>query len=162
MKGVNKVILVGTIGKDPEIKHMNNGNNVTSFSLATSEQWKDQQGNKQEKTEWHNISAFGKLADIASQYLTKGSRVYIEGKIRTNKWQDKEGNNREQKNIIANELQMLDRKQQGQQQNNQDNYQNQQNNQQGQQNNQYSQNSKQGQQAYNQTMEQPFDDDIPF
>ena len=97
MRGVNKVILVGSLGKDPE----NNGK-VVKFSLATSEKWKDE-----EKTEWHNVVAFGKIGEICGQYLKKGSLVYIEGKLSTNKWQDKEGNTRYTTEIIANQMQML-------------------------------------------------------
>lgn len=88
MRGVNKVILVGTLGRDPEVRYAANGNAIANLSVATSEQWKDQQGNKQEKTEWHRVVIFGKLAEIAQQYLTKGSQVYLEGKLQTRKWQD--------------------------------------------------------------------------
>ena len=89
MKGVNKVILVATLGRDPEIKYANNGNAITTLSVATSEQWNDKStGQKQEKTEWHRVVIFGKLAEIAGQYLTKGSQVYLEGKLQTRKWQD--------------------------------------------------------------------------
>ncbi len=89
-RGVNKVILVGSLGKDPEVKHLPNGNAVANISLATTESWKDRNtGQKQEKTEWHRIVVFGKLAEIAGQYLTKGSKVYFEGKLQTRKWQDR-------------------------------------------------------------------------
>ena len=89
MRGVNKVILVATLGKDPEIKYAANGNAITTLSVATSEQWNDKStGQKQEKTEWHRVVIFGKLAEIAGQYLTKGSQVYLEGKLQTRKWQD--------------------------------------------------------------------------
>ena len=107
-RGVNKVIIVGTLGKDPETRYMPSGGAVTSFSVATNEEWKDKQtGEKQSRTEWHNISMFGKLAEIAGEYLKKGSQVYLEGSIRTEKWQDKEGNDRYTTKIIANEMQML-------------------------------------------------------
>jgi len=89
MRGVNKVILVGTLGKDPDVKYAANGNAITNLSVATSEQWNDKAtGQKQEKTEWHRVVIFGKLAEIAGQYLTKGSQVYLEGKLQTRKWQD--------------------------------------------------------------------------
>ena len=90
-KGVNKVILVGNLGKDPEVRYTPNGKAVANLTLATSESWKDQSGQMQEKTEWHRVSMFGKLAEIAGEYLTKGSQVYIEGKLQTRKWQNKEG-----------------------------------------------------------------------
>lgn len=89
MRGVNKVILVGTLGRDPEVKYAANGNAITNLSVATSEQWNDKAtGQKQEKTEWHRVVMFGKIAEIAGQYLTKGSQVYLEGKLQTRKWQD--------------------------------------------------------------------------
>ena len=90
-KGVNKVILVGNLGKDPEVRYTPNGKAVANLTLATSESWKDQGGQIQEKTEWHRVSMFGKLAEIAGEYLRKGSQVYIEGKLQTRKWQNKEG-----------------------------------------------------------------------
>ena len=90
-KGVNKVILVGNLGKDPEVKFLPGGSAVCNFSIATSESWKDKQGQSQEKTEWHRISIFGKLAEIAGEYLKKGSQVYVEGKLQTRKWTNKEG-----------------------------------------------------------------------
>jgi|TARA_R110001632_G_scaffold51487_1_gene128282 single-strand DNA-binding protein len=90
-KGVNKVILIGNLGRDPEVRHTQDGKSITNFSIATSESWMDKQGNKQEKTEWHKVSVFGKLAEIAGQYLKKGSQVYIEGKLQTRKWQNKDG-----------------------------------------------------------------------
>lgn len=107
-RGVNKVILVGTCGKDPETRYMPSGGAVTSISVATNESWKDKQtGEKQERTEWHNITFFGRLAEIAGEYLKKGSQVYIEGSLRTEKWQDKQGNDRYTTKVIANEMQML-------------------------------------------------------
>jgi single-strand DNA-binding protein len=105
---VNKVILVGRLGKDPETRYMTNGEAVTNATLATSENWKDKNGEKQEKTEWHNLVFYRRLAEIAGEYLKKGSQVYIEGKIQTRKWQDKEtGKDRYTTEIIVNEMQML-------------------------------------------------------
>lgn len=107
-RGVNKVILVGTCGKDPETRYMPSGGAVTSISVATNESWKDKQtGEKQERTEWHNITFFSRLAEIAGEYLKKGSQVYIEGSLRTEKWQDKQGQDRYTTKIIASEMQML-------------------------------------------------------
>ena len=108
MKGVNKAIIVGSLGQDPEIRYTGEGKACASLSVATSEQWKDKQsGEKKEKTEWHRVSAFGRLAEIMGEYLHKGSQVYIEGKLTTRKWQDKSGNDRYTTEIIANEMQML-------------------------------------------------------
>jgi single-strand DNA-binding protein len=107
-RGVNKVILVGNLGKDPEVRYMPNGNAVANLTLATSESWKDKQtGDQQEKTEWHRIVMFRRLAEIAGEYLKKGSQVYIEGKLQTRKWQDNSGNDRYTTEIVANEMQML-------------------------------------------------------
>jgi single-strand DNA-binding protein len=107
-RGVNKVILVGNLGKDPETRYMPSGSAVTNLTLATSESWKDKQsGEQQERTEWHKIAMFGRLAEIAAEYLRKGSQVYIEGKLRTRKWQDKEGKDRYTTEIVADEMQML-------------------------------------------------------
>ena len=107
-RGINKVILVGNVGKDPETRYMPNGKAVTNFSIATSDGWTDKQtGDKQERTEWHNVVLFEKLAEIASQYLRKGSQVYIEGSLRTRKWQDKEGKDRYTTEIVGREMQML-------------------------------------------------------
>lgn len=107
-RGINKVILVGNIGKDPETRYMPNGKAVTNFSVATSEGWTDKQtGDKQERTEWHNVVLFEKLAEIAAEYLRKGSQVYIEGSLRTRKWQDKEGKDRYTTEIVARDMQML-------------------------------------------------------
>ena len=107
-RGVNKVILVGTLGKDPETRYMPSGSAVTNLTLATSESWKDKQtGENQERTEWHKVAMFGKLAEIAAEYLRKGSQVYIEGKLRTRKWQDKEGKDRWTTEIVADEMNML-------------------------------------------------------
>src|SRR5882757_4484784 len=107
-RGINKVILVGNIGKDPETRYMPNGKAVTNFSVATSEAWTDKQsGDKQERTEWHNVVLFEKLAEIAAEYLRKGSQVYIEGSLRTRKWQDKEGRDRYTTEVIASDMQMI-------------------------------------------------------
>jgi len=107
-RGVNKVILVGNLGKDPEVRYMPNGNAVANLTLATTESWKDKQtGDQQEKTEWHRIVMFKRLAEIAGEYLKKGSQVYIEGKLQTRKWQDNSGNDRYTTEIVANDMQML-------------------------------------------------------
>lgn len=106
-KGINKVILVGNLGNDPEVRYTPSGAAVTTISVATSESWKDKDGNKQEKSEWHRVVFFGRLAEIAGEYLRKGSQVYIEGKLRTNKWQDQSGQDRYTTEILANDLQML-------------------------------------------------------
>lgn len=113
-RGVNKVILVGNLGKDPEVRYMPNGNAVANFTVATSESWKDQQGQPQERTEWHNIVMYRRLAEVAGEYLKKGSKVYIEGKLQTSKWQDQAtGQDRYKTEINANEMQMLDSRGQG-------------------------------------------------
>ena len=107
-RGVNKVILVGNLGQDPEVKYMPNGGAVTNVTVATSESWKDKNtGEQQEKTEWHRVVMFKRLAEIAGEYLKKGSKVYIEGKLQTRKWQDKDGADRYTTEIVANEMQML-------------------------------------------------------
>ncbi len=113
-RGVNKVILVGNLGRDPEVRYMPNGNAVANFTVATSESWKDQQGQMQERTEWHNIVMYRRLAEIAGEYLKKGSKVYIEGKLQTSKWQDQQtGQDRYKTEINALEMQMLDSRGQG-------------------------------------------------
>jgi single-strand DNA-binding protein len=104
---VNKCILVGFVGKRPETRAFQDGTGVTSFSLATSEKYKDKSGNLSEQTEWHNISCFGKLSEIANKYVTKGSQVYVEGKIKTNKYTDKAGVEKYAVNIVASSLQLL-------------------------------------------------------
>ncbi len=107
-RGVNKVILIGNLGKDPETKYMPSGDCVCNFSLATTDSWKDKNsGEMVEKTEWHNIVMFRRLAEIAAEYLRKGSQVYIEGKLKTRKWQDRDGNDRWTTEIEAREMQML-------------------------------------------------------
>ncbi len=110
---VNKVILVGRLGKDPETRYMPNGEAVTNATLATSENWKDKSGEKQEKTEWHNLTFYRRLAEIAGEFLKKGSMIYVEGKLATRKWQDKEGKDRYTTEIIVNEMQMLSTKPEG-------------------------------------------------
>ncbi len=108
-RGINKVILVGNLGNDPETRFMPSGGAVTNVSLATSRTWTDKNtGQPQEQTEWHRVVFFNRLAEIAGEYLKKGSKVYVEGSLRTNKWQDKDGNDRYTTEIIANEMQMLD------------------------------------------------------
>ena len=107
-RGINKVILVGNLGADPETRYMPSGSAVTNLSIATSESWKDKQsGEQKDRTEWHKVAMFNRLAEIAAEYLRKGSQVYIEGKLRTRKWQDRDGNDRWTTEIIADEMQML-------------------------------------------------------
>ena len=106
-RGVNKVILIGTLGKDPEVRYAQSGSALASVSLATNESWKDKNGEKQERTEWHRVKFFGRLAEIAGEYLKKGSQVYIEGSLRTEKYTDKAGVEKYSTDIIANEMQML-------------------------------------------------------
>ncbi len=107
---INKVILVGRLGKDPEVKYTPNGTPVARFTLATNEVWKDQSGEKQERTEWHNIVAWTKLAEICGQYLTKGKLVYIEGRLQTRSWEDKDGNKRNTTEVRAENMVMLSSK----------------------------------------------------
>lgn len=108
-RGINKVILVGNLGQDPETRYMPSGNAVTNISIATSESWKDKQtGEQQERTEWHRVAFFNRLAEIAGEYLKKGSKVYVEGSLRTRKWQGQDGQDRYTTEIIATEMQMLD------------------------------------------------------
>ena len=151
--GVNKVILVGNLGQDPEVKYMQNGKAVANLSIATSESWNDQQGQKQERTEWHRLTAYDKLAEIIGEYVKKGSKIYVEGKLQTRKWQDQQGQDRYTTEVIINQMQMLDGKKDG-----------------GQQAQQQQQRQPQQQQRQ-QTKQQPsannapqidFDDDIPF
>ncbi|MFT5225757.1 MAG: single-strand DNA-binding protein [Polaribacter sp.] len=107
-RGVNKAIIVGTLGQDPDVKYTASGSPVVNISVATNESWKDKQtGEAQERTEWHRIVIFGKLGEIAAQYLKKGSQAYFEGKIQTRKWQDQSGSDRYSTEIVANEMQML-------------------------------------------------------
>ncbi|MFA7399744.1 MAG: single-stranded DNA-binding protein [Sideroxydans sp.] len=110
---VNKAILIGRLGKDPETRYMTNGEAVTNVSLATSENYKDKSGEKQERTEWHNLVFYRRLAEIAGEYLKKGSMIYVEGRIQTRKWQDKEGKDRYTTEIVVNEMTMLGSKSAG-------------------------------------------------
>ena len=107
-RGINKVIIVGNLGQDPETRYMPSGAAVTNFTVATNESWKDKQtGEQKDRTEWHRVAMFNRLAEIAAEYLRKGSQVYIEGKLRTRKWQGQDGNDRYTTEIIADEMQML-------------------------------------------------------
>ena len=109
-RGINKAVIVGHLGADPEIRYATNGNAVASVRVATNESWKHREtGEAQERTEWHRIVMFGKLAEIASKYLKKGSQAYFEGRIKTSKWQDEGGNDRYSTEIVVDEMQMLDR-----------------------------------------------------
>lgn len=114
MRGVNKVIVVGNLGQDPDIRYMPSGDAVANVSVATTESWKDKQtGEQKERTEWHKVAMFGRLAEIAGEYLRKGSQVYIEGSLQTRKWQDKDGNDRWTTEIKAREMQMLGGRREG-------------------------------------------------
>ena len=142
-RGINKVIVVGNLGADPDSRTMPSGNAVTNISVATSESWNDKEtGERQEKTEWHRVVFFGRLAEIASEYLKKGSQVYIEGKLQTRKWEDKEGNERWTTEIVSNQMQMLGEKM-SQSASNQGNVTKQNN-------------------SSNEFVDEEFDDDIPF
>ena len=114
MSGINKVILVGNLGRPPELKQTTTGNTLANIALATSKTWNDKAGVKQERTEWHNITVFGKLAEIVGQYCQKGTKLYVEGELQTEKWQDKQGNDRYTTKVIVNGfggvIQMLDSK----------------------------------------------------
>ena len=156
-KGVNKAVILGNVGNDPELRFMSNGKAVANFTVATSEQWKDQQGQKQERVEWHRMVAYDKLAEIIGQYVKKGSKLYLEGKLQTREWTDQQGQKKYTTEIIVSEMQMLDGKpQQGSQQ---PQGQQQPQRQQAPQNNGY-------QQARSQPMQQQdapqFDDDLPW
>lgn len=107
MAGVNKVFLIGHLGRDPEVKFTKGGTAVCNFSIATSETWKGKDGNKEEKTEWHKIVTWGKLAEICGEYLSKGKQVYIEGRLETREWDDKDGNKRQTTEIVASQMTML-------------------------------------------------------
>lgn len=108
-RGINKVILIGNLGADPEVRYMPNGGAVANLRLATSESWKDKQtGEQQERTEWHRVVLYGRLGEIAGEYLKKGSKVYIEGRLQTRKWQGQDGQERYTTEIVANDMQMLD------------------------------------------------------
>ncbi len=176
-RGINKVILLGHLGRDPEVKYMPNGNAVANITIATSESWKDKNtGQQQDRTEWHRVVIFGKLAEIAGQYLKKGSLVYIEGQLQTRKWQDQSGQDRYTTEIVVNmqgTMQMLDRKGSGDNSDfgggSQDyGYQGQQQPQAQQQSQQFNQGMPNQQQSMNNRAAQPqptfddFEDDIPF
>ena len=168
-KGVNRVILVGNLGQDPEVRWMANGDAVANFTVATSESWKDQQGQIQERTEWSRIVIYKKLAEVVGQYLRKGSKVYLEGRLQTREWQDQQGQKRYTTEIVCHEMQMLDGKPQGvnQQQGQQQAPQQQQPAQQYQQqpqNNAYAQQRSNPPAQYYQSDEPPFDFNvtIPF
>lgn len=149
-RGVNKVILVGNCGKDPETRYMPSGGAVTNISIATTESWKDKQsGERQDRTEWHNVVFFNRLAEIAGEYLRKGSQVYVEGSLRTRKWQDKSGNDRYTTEIVANEMQMLGGRQGG----GSDSFSNDTN---------QKRSSQESAPAYSGADDTAFDDDIPF
>lgn len=107
MRGVNKVILIGNLGRDPEMRYTRDGTAVANLNLATSDSWNDAQGQRQERTEWHRVVAFGKLAEIAKEYLSKGRQIYIEGRLQTRSWEDKEGNKRYTTEIKADQMVML-------------------------------------------------------
>lgn len=162
-RGVNKVIIVGNLGQDPEVKFMPNGNAVCNFTVATSEAWKDKQtGEQKEKTEWHRIVIYQRLAEIAGEYLKKGSKVYLEGSLQTRKWQNQQGADQYTTEIICNEMQMLDGRAQGSQQPAQQSYQQPQQQQQ-----QSYQQQAPARQATNQAAQQninngQFDDSPPF
>lgn len=113
MASVNKVIIIGNLGRDPETRYFPDGGAVTNISVATTDKWKDKQGEVQEKTEWHRVSFFGKLAEVAGEYLKKGSQVYVEGKLQTRKWQDKDGADKYTTEIHAFQMQMLGRRPEG-------------------------------------------------
>ena len=111
-RGVNKVILIGSLGKDPEIRHMQNGNAVANVTIATSESWKDKSsGETQERTEWHRVVFFRRLAEVVGEWVKKGSKIYVEGRLQTRKWQDQNGQDRYTTEIVADQMQMLDSKQ---------------------------------------------------
>jgi single-strand DNA-binding protein len=114
MAGLNKVILIGNLGRDPELRYTPNGSPVAEFSLATSEKWKDKEGNPQERTEWHNVVAWGRQAEICGEYLHKGRQVYVEGRIQTRSWDDKDGNKRYKTEVVARQVLMLGARGEGQ------------------------------------------------
>lgn len=118
MASVNKVILVGNLGRDPEVRNMPSGDALANFSIATTDTWRDKSGQRQERTEWHRISMFGKQAEVAGQYLKKGSTVYIEGRLQTRKWTDKEGHERTTTEVVADRMQMLGGREGGSRENN--------------------------------------------
>lgn len=107
---LNKVILIGNLGRDPEVRYTGNGTAVANFTLATNERWRDRNGERQERTEWHRIVAWARLAEICAEYLRKGQQIYIEGRIQTREWEDRDGNKRYTTEIVANDMQMLGRR----------------------------------------------------
>src|SRR3972149_9107762 len=107
MASVNKAILIGSLGKDPEVRYMPSGEAIANITLATTDTWKDKSGEKQERTEWHRVSFFGRQAEVVGEYLKKGSQIYVEGRIQTRKWQDKEGQDRYTTEIVADEMKRL-------------------------------------------------------
>ncbi len=113
MSSLNKVMLIGNLGKDPEVRYTQDGSPVASFSLATSENWTDKNGTRQERTEWHNIVAWSKLAELSKRYLSKGRQVYVEGRLRTREWNDKDGNKRRTTEVIATQMVLLGSRPQG-------------------------------------------------
>jgi single-strand DNA-binding protein len=113
MSSLNKIMLIGHLGRDPEIRSTSDGSPVATFSLATSESWTDKNGNKQEHTEWHTIVAWSRLADLSKRFLTKGRQVYVEGKIRSRDWNDRDGNKRRSTEVIASQMVLLGSRQQG-------------------------------------------------
>ncbi|MEW6470056.1 MAG: single-stranded DNA-binding protein [Bacteroidota bacterium] len=123
MAGVNKVILIGNLGKDPEVRHLEGGATVCNFPLATTETYKDKNGQRQEQTEWHNIVLWRGLADVAEKYLKKGSQIYLEGKLRTRSWEDKEGNKRYTTEVVGESFTMLGKPRASEENNNQQNQQ---------------------------------------
>ncbi len=113
MSGLNKVMLIGRLGRDPEVRYSNGGDPVATFCLATSENWTDKRGEKQDRTEWHNVVIWGKLAEIAKKYLVKGSQIYVEGRLQTRDWTDRDGQKRKTTEVIVGYLTMLDKKRDG-------------------------------------------------
>ena len=110
-RGINKVILIGNLGNDPDVRYTSGGSPIANVSVATSESWRDKEtGDMQERTEWHRVVFFSRLAEIVSEYLRKGSKIYVEGRLQTRKWQDRDGNDRYTTEVVANEMQMLDSK----------------------------------------------------
>lgn len=162
MRGINKAIVLGTLGQDPEVRYLPSGKAVANLRIATNERWKDQQGQQQERTEWHSVVLFDRLAEIAQQYLHKGSKVYVEGSLQTRKWQAQDGSDRYSTEIKGRELQMLDSPNQGQQGGQQPQRPPQQNNQQ----QRPQQGSPQGQQSHQSSVhggwDDPMDSEIPF
>ncbi|MGB2063534.1 MAG: single-stranded DNA-binding protein [Marinomonas gallaica] len=156
-RGVNKVILVGNLGQDPEVRYMPNGNAAANATLATSESWKDQQGQMQERTEWHKLTFYRRLAEVVGEYLKKGSQIYVEGKLQTRKWQDQQGQDRYTTEVIVDQMQML-----GGQSNSGGQGGGYQRQQQSQQQNQGNQQQNQGKAPPMAEPDFNFDDDIPF